>query len=280
MKILDTHQHLLYPDRFRYAWCKSLPALDSKPFRIEEYRAAANATGIDRSLFMEVDVDEPQIKAETDFFLQLASAPDSGVAGVLAACRPEREDFQVQIESVLNPKLKGMRRILHTQPDGLSQTQLFAGNLKLLARYGLTFDLCLLARQLPLGIQLLSRVPEVQFVLDHCGVPNIKDHELDPWRQHIRELAQFPNLACKISGVVAYCDPQHVTADVIRPFVEHCVECFGWDRVLFGGDWPVCNLTASLGRWVEIAKEIVSKEPVANQEKFFSRNAERIYRVN
>src|SRR5262245_55405642 len=280
MKILDTHQHLLYPDRFRYAWCKGLPALEGKPFRVEEYRAAAKDTGIDRSLFMEVDVDEPQIKAETDFFLQLAATPESGVAGVLAACRPEREDFQVQIESVLHPKLKGLRRILHTQPDELSQTPRFAENLKLLARHALTFDLCLLARQLPVGIKLMGRVPDVQFVLDHCGVPNVKDRELDPWRQHIRELAKFPNLACKISGVVAYCDPQHVTVDAIRPFVEHCVECFGWDRVLFGGDWPVCNLTANLGRWVDIAKEIFSQEPVANQEKFFSKNAERIYRVN
>jgi predicted TIM-barrel fold metal-dependent hydrolase len=279
MSITDTHQHLVYPDRFLYSWSKGLRVLEGKPFRLEEYRVAAHGTGISQTLFMEVDVDEPQMQAETKFFLQLASRPDSGMAGVLAGCRPESEDFPARLESVLHPKLKGLRRILHMQPDELSQTPLFAKNLTRLAEHKLTFDLCLLSRQLPLSKSLLSKVPDVQFVLDHCGVPNIKDNALDPWREHIRELAQFPNLACKISGVVAYCDPQRVNAAAIRPFVEHCLECFGWERVMFGGDWPVCNLTSSLGRWVVIAKEIVKGESGERQQKFFAGNAERIYRL-
>ena len=70
-----------------------------------------------------------------------------------------------------------------------------------------------------------------------------------------------------------------MTTEAIRPYVEHCLECFGWERVVFGGDWPVCNTTASLGRWVEIIKEIVAKESITNQEKLFAKNAERIYRL-
>ena len=279
MKLIDTHQHLLYPERFGYSWSKGIAALEGKPFRLEEYHAAAKDTGIAETLFMEVDVDEPQMKAETDFFLQLATQPESGIAGVLAACRPEREDFPAQVEAIRHPKLKGLRRILHTQPDELSQTPLFAKNLARLASQRLTFDLCLLSRQLPLAKPILQRVPDVQFVLDHCGIPAIKEGALDPWREHIHDLARFPNLACKISGVVAYCDPRCVTVEAIRPFVEHCLECFGWERVLFGGDWPVCNLTSSLGRWIEIVKDIVGLESMANQEKFFAKNAERIYRL-
>lgn len=280
MKIIDAHQHLLYPDRFRYGWCKGLPALEGKPFRLEEYRAAANGTGIGQTLFMEVDVDEPQSRAEADFFLQLSGDARSQIAGVLAACRPEHKDFPAQLESMRHPRLKGLRRILHTQPDELSRTPLFTENLARLAGRSLTFDLCLLPRQLPLAENLLRRVPDVQFILDHCGIPNIKDTALDPWRRHIRELSAFPNLACKISGIVAYCDPQRVDAAALRPFVEHCLESFGWDRVVFGGDWPVCNLTSSLGGWVELAKELVGGESPERQEKFFSRNAERIYRLN
>jgi predicted TIM-barrel fold metal-dependent hydrolase len=279
MKILDTHQHLIYPDRFRYSWCRGIAAFEGKQFRLEEYRAAARGTGITETLFMEVDVDEPDMKAETDFFLQLAARPESGIVGVLAACRPESEHFPTRLESILHPKLKGLRRVLHTQPDELSQTPLFAKNLAQLAQHRLTFDLCLRPRQLPLGAKLVRQLPDVQFVLDHCGIPNIKDGELAPWRQHIRELAQFPNLACKISGVVAYCDPQQVNAKAIQPFIEHCVECFGWDRVLFGGDWPVCNLTSTLGRWVEIAKELVRTESAERRRKFFAENAEKIYRL-
>ena len=228
---------------------------------------------------MEVDVDEPQMKAETDFFLQLATRPDSGIVGVLAACRPESENFPAHLESILHPKLKGLRRVLHTQPNELSQAPLFAKNLARLAQHRLTFDLCLLPRQLPLGAKLVRQLPDVQFVLDHCGIPDIKNGGLDPWRQHIRELAQFPNLACKISGVVAYCHPQQVNARTVQPYVEHCLECFGWDRVLFGGDWPVCNLTSTLGHWVELAKEIVRTESAERCGKFFAGNAEKIYRL-
>jgi len=279
VKIIDTHQHLIYPQQFSYSWCKDLPALAGKPFRLEEYRIATRGAGITGTLFMEVTADEPQSKAEAEFFLQLATRPESGIIGVLAACFPEREDFPACLESILHPKLKGLRRILHVVPDEISQTPLFVKNLSLLARHKLTFDLCLLARQLPIGAKLVRQLPEQQFILDHCGVPDIRNNEFDSWRQHIRDLSKFPNLACKISGVVAYCDPQCVTAEAIRPFVGHCIECFGWERVMFGGDWPVCNTTSSLGRWVEIIKEIIAKESAANREKLFSKNAERIYRL-
>jgi len=226
-----------------------------------------------------VAVDDAQMKAEADFFLDLAGRRESGIAGVIATCRPERKDFPAYVESIVHPRLKGLRRVLHTEPDDLSQTALFAENVARLARHRLTFDLCLLPRQLHLGATLLRQAPDVQFVLDHCGIPDIKESALDPWRDRILELAQFPNLACKVSGLVAYCDPQRVTTEAIRPFVEHCLECFGWDRVLFGGDWPVCNLKASLGRWVAIAKELVGTGTPERQAGFFAGNAQRIYRL-
>ena len=277
MKIVDTHQHLIYPEHFRYSWCRGLPLLEGKAFRLAEYHEAAKSTGIEQTVFMEADVDEAQMKAEAEFFSKLASSPDSKIAGVIAAGRPERKDFPAHLDSIQHPKLKGLRRVLHTQPDELSQSQLFAENLSRLAERHLTFDLCLLARQLDLAKTILSGAPKVQFVLDHCGIPNVKDAELDPWRRQIRELANYPNLACKISGLVAYCDPRRVNAEAIRPFVEHCIDCFGWERVLFGSDWPVCNLTSTLGRWVEIAKEIFQTESLDRQRQFFSENAERIY---
>jgi predicted TIM-barrel fold metal-dependent hydrolase len=279
MRIVDTHQHLLYPERFRYAWPEGIPALAGKAFRLDEYRAAAAGTGIESTLFLEADVEESQMQAEAGFFVELAKTSATGIRGVVASCRPEREDFPAYLDVIGHRRLKGLRRILHTQPDELSRSSLFAENLARLAGLGLTFDLCLLSRQLHLAPDLLRRAPGVQFILDHCGIPDIRGNGLDPWRARIRELAQFPNLACKISGVVAYCHPEQVTAQAVRPFVEHCLECFGWDRVLFGGDWPVCNVASSLGRWVEIARELVRDETAERQQAFFAGNAERIYRL-
>jgi predicted TIM-barrel fold metal-dependent hydrolase len=199
--------------------------------------------------------------------------------GVIATARPEQAVFPAYLDSILHPNLEGLRRILHTEPDDFADSSLFTKNLARLAKHRLTFDLCVLARQLPEGLEIIRRVPATQFVLDHCGIPDIAGDDLDLWRKRIKRMGQQPNLACKISGLVAYCRPDRVNVDAIRPVVEHCIESFGWDRVLFGGDWPVCNLTSSLGRWVEIAKEIVGKESPANQEKFFAGNAERIYRL-
>jgi predicted TIM-barrel fold metal-dependent hydrolase len=279
MRIIDTHQHLIDPDRFHYSWCKGLPVLEEGKWRLEEYWQTACGTGIDQTVFLEADVDESGMQAEAAYFCEVASRPESRMLGVIAACRPERSDFAAYLDSIQHPRLKGLRRILHTQADDLARSSVFGENLARLGALNLTFDLCLLPRQLPVAFGLLNRAPNVQFVLDHCGIPNIKDGEFEPWSTYVRELANYPNLACKISGLVAYCDPKRVTVEAVRPVVEHCVDCFGWDRILFGGDWPVCNLTLSLGDWVAMARRMVQGESLDRQQRFFASNAERVYRL-
>jgi predicted TIM-barrel fold metal-dependent hydrolase len=172
-----------------------------------------------------------------------------------------------------------VRRVLHTQPDGLSGDALFSQNLRLLPKFGFTFDLCVLARQLPQAVGLVGRCPEVSFVLDHCGVPDVRAGALEPWKSNIAELASFPNVACKISGLVAYADPKTWSAEVLRPWVEHVLEEFGWDRVVWGSDWPVCTLSSTLAQWAAATRSLVAKADQLEQSKLFSRNAERIYRI-
>jgi predicted TIM-barrel fold metal-dependent hydrolase len=155
---------------------------------------------------------------------------------------------------------------------------LFAENVRRLAQHQLPFDICMLARQLPLALKLIKQCPDVQFILDHCGVPEVKDRAFEPWRSHMKEIAALPNVACKVSGIVAYA-AENWTAEDLRPWVEHVIESFGWDRVVWGGDWPVCTLGGSLSGWVQASKTILAAESPANQAKLFSGNAERIYRV-
>ena len=161
----------------------------------------------------------------------------------------------------------------------MSQQTVFVGNIRKLGEWGLPFDLCFLARQLPLALQLAQRCDGTQFILDHCGVPDIASDAMAPWREQIRELAKLPNIACKISGVLAYCARGKANANAVRPYVEHCLECFGWDRVVWGGDWPVCRLTADLKTWVDTSRQLVAGESESNQRKLFYENAERIYRT-
>jgi len=278
-KIVDAHQHLWDLDLFHYAWLKDLPVLNQS-FRMNDYCEATKGLAIEKSVHLEADVDDPFMVEETQYMLQLADRSDNPLEGVVACGRPESKEFKNHLERILgHPKLKGIRRILHTQPDDLGQSETFIENVNSLAGYGLSFDLCVLARQLPLAIRLVSRCPEVTFLLDHCGVPQVREKILDPWRANIHAIAKFPNVFCKISGLVAYADPHHWTAEDLRPYVDHAIECFGWDRVVFGSDWPVCTLSASYRQWVEALVSLTRGAGEVNQKKLFQENAIRIYRL-
>lgn len=274
MRILDTHLHLIYQDRLSYPWLDDSPPLN-RQWTVEDYFAEAEALGIESALHMEVDVAEEQMLAETEFVTSLHPK----AVGAIAAGRPENKDFPRYLMAIAEVKgLRGIRRILHTQPDELSQSDRFVENVQRLANYQLPFDLCVRADQLPLATRLVEQCPDVQFVLDHCGVPKVAEQELEPWRPYIRELAKHPNVVGKVSGIVAYAGPDWTVA-TLRPFVEHIIESFGWDRVVWGSDHPVCTLTANLTRWVNATKEIIAGASEDEQAKLLHRNAERVYRV-
>jgi predicted TIM-barrel fold metal-dependent hydrolase len=205
--ILDTHQHLIYPDQWPYSWTAGLPALAGRAFRYDDYLTAIAGTGIVRTVFMETSPDDPNWKHEANFVYGLAEKPGSLIGGVIANCRPELEGFDEYLETVLDAKLVGFRRILHVVPDEISQRRIFAENLRRLGKLNLSFDLCVLARQIPLAIALASQRHSVEFILDHCGNPDIAaDGGNGPskeWRGLIKQIAELPNVACKISGIVA-----------------------------------------------------------------------------
>lgn len=287
MKIIDAHQHLWDLSRFSYAWLQAAEqeSLATAPtlrrsYLLDDYRIAAAGLEIEQSVHLEADVDASFMLDEARWVLQMAEAARP-LSAVVASARPESPAFPRYLDQLAGAaRLKGLRRILHTQPDELSAPPLFAENLRRLPAYGLSFDLCVLARQLPIALRLIRACPEVAFILDHCGVPRVKERELDPWRGYIREIAREPNVVCKVSGVVAYADPRHWTPADLRPYIEHVIECFGWDRVLFGSDWPVCTLSATLRQWVEALEELTRAAGEANRQRLFYLNAAKVYRLD
>jgi predicted TIM-barrel fold metal-dependent hydrolase len=279
MQIIDTHQHLWDLELFTYAWTKNHATLN-RSFRVADYRAATAGFDVVKTVHLECDVDEPFMLAETEHILRLAEQPDNPLSGVVACCRPERADFPEYLAQLAGrPRLKGLRRVLHVVTDEVSLSPVFVPNLRLLAEHNLSFDLCVLARQLPLAIRLVKECPEVQFILDHCGNPRIAETKLAGWRVHITELASYPNVACKVSGLITNASPQWTAAE-LRPAVEHVLEAFGWERVMFGSDWPVCTLAGSFRQWVEALLELTQAAGAENQRKLFQSNAERIYRLS
>lgn len=271
--IIDTHLHLIYPDRFSYPWITPNHRL-SGHWTIESYRAEARPLGIEAALHMEVDVAEADIEDETRYVLQL-----DGVVGAIAACRPELVDFPAQLDRLAAMSgVRGLRRILHEVPDEVSQTALFAENLRRLPAYGLTFDLCVRHDQLPIGEALVRRCPDVTFILDHCGAQDIDVSRPGAWRENIKSLSRLPNLNAKVSGIMAYAGPDW-SLEQLRPYVEHIIDCFGWGRVVWGSDHPVVTLGGTLTDWVTATRDIIKHASETEQNKLLNANARRIYRL-
>ncbi|MEX1119896.1 MAG: amidohydrolase [Terrimicrobiaceae bacterium] len=278
--MIDTHQHLLYPASFHYSWAADVPALQGD-FRLEEYRVASEGCGIEGTIFMEVDADESA--GEASFFCRLAENPAHRILGVIAAARPENPDFEKYLDEIAHPALKGIRRVLHTQPDELSQTVLFRKNLSLLGKRGLTFDLCVLQRQLPLALDLVRACPETAFVLDHCGVPDIAGNAapsgggFEIWQQDIRSLAEASHVFCKISGLTAYAGENERTVAGLKPYFETVLEAFGPARCLWGGDWPVVNLGSGLAAWCQLTASLLAGLSEGERADVLVGNAQRFY---
>jgi len=279
MKIIDTHQHLWDLEQFTYAWCNDIPILN-RSYRTEDYLEATRGVDLAKSVHVEADVDEPYMIDETRHILSLADG-STPIEGVVACGRPEYPNFKEYLDQIAgHPKLKGIRRVLHVQPDETAQSRTFIENIQLLEQYDLSYDICCQSRQLPVAINLIRECPNVSFILDHCGVPIVKEKALNPWRDHVQQISEFPNVVCKVSGLVSSADPDNWTPEDLRPYVDHVINCFGWDRVMFGSDWPVCTLVASFKEWLDAAMLLTQDAGEDNRRKLFSENAERVYRLS
>jgi len=280
--MIDTHVHLLEPDRFTYDWTKDFPALSGR-FDLSDYKKASLESGIQAAVFMEVDCEESDDEAH--YFCALAEQPGSFIQAVVAAARPESPDFEQSLEEIAHPRLTGIRRVLHTQPDELSQTSRFRENVNRLGGLGLTFDLCVLQRQLPIALELVRACPQTTFVLDHCGVPDIAPNDAPAgegflaWKKAIRALAAEPNVNGKISGISAYAPAPLRNAPSLKPYTDTMFDAFGATRLVWGGDWPVVNLGDGLLAWSTITRELLSGLTEAERFQILTTNAKKIYRI-
>jgi predicted TIM-barrel fold metal-dependent hydrolase len=277
--IIDTHLHVIDKGALSYPWLSDAPALN-RDFRYETYAAEARRVGIEKVLHMEVDVAEADIDSEIGYIEALSRQQGNLIAGKIASCRPEHKDFpDFLARHRTGSFVKGFRRVLHVMPDDLSESPLFRENIRRLAGTELTFDLCVLPRQLRRAMDLVDLAPDVQFILDHCGVPDIKGGAYRPWASYITEISRRPNVAAKISGVVAYADPESWTVETLKPYVEHVIRSFGWDRVVWGSDWPVCTLGSGLSTWVAATHALISGASAGEKASLLSENAKRIWRL-
>lgn len=279
--IVDSHVHLADPNRFGYGWTKNAPSLERLVLPADFTKAAAPVK-IDRFVFVEVDVDFPQHLEEAEWVQGLARS-DKRLAGMVAALPLERgKAIEAELDKLRRHKvLRAVRRLIQTQPDAdFCIRPDFIAGLKLLGHHDLAFDICIFHHQMPNVIKMVRQCPDVRFVLDHIGKPGIKAGIFDPWRQHLKELASLPNVHCKISGVSTEADHKNWTREQLKPYIAYAIDTFGFDRVMYGGDWHVLELAGTYPDWVDIVDWVVEGASAEEKRKLFRDNAIRFYRLD
>lgn len=276
---VDTHVHLWDPMRLGYAWLAGNDTLDRR-HELPEFSAASAGLPLESMVFMECAVNEGQALDEARWVTALAKQEPRLKGMVASAPLEQGEAVRPHLEALAElPLLRGIRRLLQSEADDFCLQPGFVAGVNMLADFGLSFDICIFHRQLANVIAFADKVEGVPMILDHIGKPGIADGLVSPWAEEMRELARRPNVVCKISGVATEADHRNWTEDQLKRYVSVAIEAFGFDRVMFGGDWPVSTLAITYRRWTEILDDLLAGASEEERRKFWRDNAVRFYRL-
>lgn len=278
--IVDTHVHLWDPARIPLRWGDEAPAINRRHL-IAEYDAARADVEVEAMVFLECDVAAGRHLDEAAMVAEIATGEPRLQAIVAHAPLEKGDAVAADLDALTrHPGLRGIRRLLQHEPDIQAVLdERFVAGLNLLPRNNLHFEICIFHHQLPAIVDLVRRLPNVTFMLDHIAKPPIKSGDLQPWRTRIAELAALPNLMCKMSGLVTEADHANWQPGDLRPYIDHVVETFGFDRLVFGSDWPVLTLAGQLPQWVAILDEALAGASEEDLRFFWVENAQAFYRL-
>jgi L-fuconolactonase len=279
--LIDSHQHFWIYNPAEYDWIDDSMAALRRDFLPADLKPELDSNGFHGSVAVQVR----QTLEETRWLLGLA-ARSPWILGVVGWVDLRSPEVHSQLKSLArNPKLVGIRHIVQSEPDDrfLLQPEFLRG-LSALEEFDLAYDILIYTKHLPVAAEFVGRFPRQRFVLDHLAKPTIKSGDIDSWgvdswAQGIRRLAEFPNVSCKLSGLVTEADWQHWQPEQIVPYLDIAFESFGPDRLMVGSDWPVCLVAASYARVVEVVKNYLRSQDPKSRDAVLGGNAQRFWRL-
>jgi L-fuconolactonase len=244
---IDAHQHLWHYLHPGPAWMADGLEVLRRDFVLEDLRSVTAEAAVTGTIVVETE----RTFAETEWLSKIAASDDliRGVVGWAPLTIPEAASELEKIASL--PKMKSVRHPIHDEPD--DQFMLrddFNRGITELTQFNLRYDILIIEKHLPQTIQFVDRHPDQIFILDHVATPRIREGVLAPWRDNIRDLAQRPNVYCKLSGMVTEADWHTWSDEVLAPYIETVLEAFTPKRLMFGSDWPVVTVASSYQRWI------------------------------
>ena len=270
--MIDAHQHFWQLGRFDYPWMSKDLGILYRDYVPADLAPILKQNHITQTVLVQASnsVDE------TRWLLELADTNDF-IAGVVGWV----DLTSVNTQPSEHPKFKGVRHLVESEPndDWLIQRSVLSGLQKLSAR-GLTYDLLVHTRHLKHVPLVAETCPDLKLVIDHLAKPPIARNEITDWSEAMKPLANYSNIHCKLSGLVTEANWTSWKTDDLRPYVNHALEIFGPDRMMFGSDYPVCLLAASYDRVLDSFQEILNTLNDTDREKIFLTNAAKFYRLN
>ncbi|MBA3947544.1 MAG: amidohydrolase family protein [Herpetosiphonaceae bacterium] len=271
---IDAHHHFWHYHPDEYSWMTDQMESLKHDYLPTDLQPLLRRTGIEGT----VVVQARQSLQETEWLLDLADQYPfiKGVVGWVDVCSPQA---RAQLATYAHrSKLKGVRHLVQDEPhDRFMLQPSFLAGIALLSEFKLVYDLLLYPKHLPVAVDVVKQFPQQQFVLDHLAKPFIKAQTLVPWETDIRALARFPNVVCKVSGLVTEAAWQQWQPADFRRYLDVVFDCFGPERLMFGSDWPVCTLAASYAEVVLLVHKYLRGLPIATQDQIFGGTAARVY---
>lgn len=273
---IDAHQHFWVFDLVRDSWIDdSMPEIQ-RNFLPEDLEPILKKNGFDGSIVVQSDSSE----IENEFQLKNADKNSiiKGVVGWVDLCSSKIEE---RLEHYHQFKLmKGFRHILQGEPDASFMLQKsFINGISMLQRFGFTYDLLIFPKHLQNAKKLVENFPSQSFIIDHIAKPDIKNQELADWKKDIQAIAELENVSCKVSGMVTEADWKNWKTEDFTPYLDVIFEAFGAKRVLFGSDWPVCNLAGGYEKMLSIVQNYTSTLTQNEQGLFWGGNAVQFYHL-
>lgn len=278
--LIDSHVHFWQPQQLRYLWLDEVPAI-RRPFTPPELRQATQGVDLQKIVFVQADCVPEQGLDEVAWVSELARS-EPRIQGIVAFAPLElgADAITTYLDKLARyPLVKGVRRLIQAEGAGFAIRPEFIKGVQQLARYGYSFDICIVHTQMADAVQLVQQCPEITFLLDHFGKPAIAAQQMEPWAKQVQALAALPNVWAKISGLVTEADHAHWKPADLQPYIDHMLQCFGPARMLFGSDWPVVELAGTYERWVAAAVAATSHLSIGEQDDIFVNNAARVYRL-
>lgn len=272
---LDSHQHFWKYDAAQYGWMKPAWPI-RRDYLPDDLQPLLARCGLDGA----IAVQARQSVEESRWLLELADQHPliKGVVGWVDLRSERVEDELARFAP--HPRFVGVRHVVQDEPDDdfMLRPEFLRGIGKL-RQFDLRYDLLIFPKQLPAAIELVRRFPDQPFVLDHLAKPFIRDGLLSPWREQIRALAEYPNVMCKVSGMVTEAHWQNWRAADFRPYLDVVFTAFGPERLMLGSDWPVSLLAATYEESFGLVSDYLEQFPAAVRDQVLGGNAAKFYGV-